>query len=415
MRILIDSSLYDLTGFRHPGGSVIGTHGWDETTRIDATNAFHAFHGRRARAYRMLQSFPSTPVTVEMDGKDSEFNSLRLQLERDGFFRPSRTHVVYRVASNLLIWWVSSLLFSRGAHSLAVALMSVNFVQCGWIQHECGHQSFTGHSKWDALLQTVYLNIMMGGNRRFWNDQHFAHHANTQNIRHDKDLKTHPLVAFDKRAIDERGHTWFTRRQHVLYWCVINPIVWAVWTFVSHPMFAFKKNHLLEYAFTKTCSLVVYWLYFSVMCGVESVVASLALFHLVSLIGTCLLLSTFTVSHTTTGSYESHRGWVSPASGHTVNIHEHWFTNWWMGYLNFQIEHHLFPTMPQFRQGEVGRRYVKPYFKAHSLPYIETSFLNANLDVYRNLHGISKRTSSPPPPSMLPGDRRDKSSVQFTH
>lgn len=23
--------------------------------------------------------------------------------------------------------------------------------------------------------------------------------------------------------------------------------------------------------------------------------------------------------------------------------------NWWMSYLNFQIEHHMFPSMPQFR------------------------------------------------------------------
>ena len=64
-----------------------------------------------------------------------------------------------------------------------------------------------------------------------------------------------------------------------------------------------------------------------------------------------------------------------------------------MGYLNFQIEHHLFPTMPQFRQNKVGRDYVKPFFNKHDLVYNEKSFVEANLDVYKNLKTIAKSHS----------------------
>ena len=103
-----------------------------------------------------------------------------------------------------------------------------------------------------------------------------------------------------------------------------------------------------------------------------------------------ILLATFTVSHTTTEAYTENKGWVRPSSQHTINIADHWFTNWWMGFLNFQIEHHLFPSMPQFRQGEVGRMYVKPYFQENGLPYQETSFWKANMDVFYNLQRISK-------------------------
>lgn len=392
MRIRIGFSIYDVTGFKHPGGSVIASHAWNEKSRIDSTNAFYAFHHGR-RAHRLLQSFPHVAIDdaqmKESINEETDFDSLRLRLQDDGYFRPSKMHVAYRIILNLLLWWISSILFANGANVCAILLMSVNYAQCGWIQHECGHKSFTSHPVWDPLLQTVYLNVMMGGNRRFWNDQHFAHHANTQNIYHDKDLKTHPLVAFDRKAITRKGHTWFTRRQHRLYWWLINPIVWMVWTFVSHPMFAYKKRHLLEYAVTKATSLVLYCVYFAFACGVQGIGKSLLLFHLVSLLGTCLLLATFTVSHTTTGSYEIHKGWVVPASSHTVNIHDHWFINWWMGYLNFQIEHHLFPTMPQFRQNKVGRDYVKPFFTKHSIPYHEKTFWEANLNVYQNLRDIT--------------------------
>jgi fatty acid desaturase len=41
--------------------------------------------------------------------------------------------------------------------------------------------------------------------------------------------------------------------------------------------------------------------------------------------------------------------WVEYALLHTVDVQHSWWCDWWMGYLNYQIEHHLFPTMPDFR------------------------------------------------------------------
>ena len=43
---------------------------------------------------------------------------------------------------------------------------------------------------------------------------------------------------------------------------------------------------------------------------------------------------------------------------HTTNIKPGslGWVNWFMSYLNFQIEHHLFPGMPQFRHPAVSPR-----------------------------------------------------------
>ena len=230
----------------------------------------------------------------------------------------------------------------------------------------------------------------MGGNYRFWNDQHFSHHGNTQDIRHDKDLKTHRLVAFNDKLIEKKGHTWFTKNQHVLYWWLINPLVWFTWAFLSYPIFAFKNGHLLEYTITKALSFSMYHYAFNLV-GMFSYWDTFLLFNIVSLFGTMILLATFTVSHTPTESYDKHKGWVRASSEHTINIPDHWLTNTWMGYLNFQIEHHLFPTMPQFRQNKVGKYYVRPFFEKHNIPYNEVSFWKANYDVYLNLKTISTR------------------------
>ncbi len=387
MKIRIHNKLYDLTNFEHPGGSVIKTHEWNNESKIDATNVFFALHMRSKKAISLLKTLPYTMITDTRNNVEMDFEKLNHQLIKDGFYKPSYYHVCERIVANAGIWGIAGMFLYNKFIITSFILMAINYVQCGWIQHECGHKSFTGNIKIDNFLQMIYLNIFMGGNYRFWNDQHFSHHANTQNINYDKDLKTHPLVAFNEKLLDKKNHNFLTRNQHFLYWTVINPIVWFVWSFISYPMFAYKKNHLIEYISTKSASLSLYSWFFG-LSG-YSIIESIVMFHIVSVLGTMILLATFTVSHTTTEAYTENNGWVIPSSEHTINIYDHWLTNWWMGFLNFQIEHHLFPNMPQFRQNKVGKYYVKSFLKKHKLTYNEKSFIDANKDVYKNLKNIA--------------------------
>ena len=387
MKLRIDNKLYDLSNFDHPGGSIIKTYEWNDESKIDATNVFFSLHMRSKYAMSVLSKLPYSIITNTRNVIESDFTRLNGKLIKGGFYKPSYYHICQRIGTNTGIWVVAGLLLYNNFVIMSFILMSINYVQCGWIQHECGHKSFTGNVNIDNFLQMIYLNIFMGGNYRFWNDQHFAHHANTQNINYDKDLKTYPLVAFNKKLLDKKTHNILTRNQHFLYWPVINPIVWFVWSFLSHPMFAYNKKHLTEYITTKAISLSLYCWFFG-LSGYNRI-ESVAMFHVVSLLGSMILLATFTVSHTTTDAYTENNGWVIPSSNHTINIYDHWLTNWWMGYLNFQIEHHLFPTMPQFRQNKVGKYYVKPFLEKHNLCYNEKTFIQANKDVYTNLKKIA--------------------------
>jgi fatty acid desaturase 2 (delta-6 desaturase) len=63
------------------------------------------------------------------------------------------------------------------------------------------------------------------------------------------------------------------------------------------------------------------------------------------------------------------------------------FVSWWMSYLNFQIEHHLFPSMPQFRQPLVSQR-VKKLFEKHKLVYDQRSYTEAMKVTFQNLHKV---------------------------
>merc|ERR1712086_1206773 len=53
-------------------------------------------------------------------------------------------------------------------------------------------------------------------------------------------------------------------------------------------------------------------------------------------------------SHLPVSGADEYLHWVEYAAGHTINVNGgNWFfdqcVDWWMEYLNYQIEHHLFP------------------------------------------------------------------------
>ena len=83
--------------------------------------------------------------------------------------------------------------------------------------------------------------------------------------------------------------------------------------------------------------------------------------------------------------------WVRFASVYTMNVKPgpFKFITWWMSYLNFQIEHHLFPCMPQYRHPLISKR-VKALFEKHGLKYDQRSYLEALYVTFQNLHKVGK-------------------------
>ena len=87
---------YDITKFKHPGGSVINY--MLANIGADATEAFREFHSRSRTAEAWLRALPKRPATLDVatlyDAKEramlADFARFRLQLEQEGEPRRSR-------------------------------------------------------------------------------------------------------------------------------------------------------------------------------------------------------------------------------------------------------------------------------------------------------------------------------------
>ena len=105
------------------------------------------------------------------------------------------------------------------------------------------------------------------------------------------------------------------------------------------------------------------------------------------------IFTNFSLSHTHLPVTEADEfvHWVEYAAKHTTNISPSPLCNWWMANLNFQVEHHLFPAMPQFQHKHISPR-VRAFFEAHGLVYDVRPYFSCLRQTLANLHAVGHST-----------------------
>ncbi|KAJ3345701.1 hypothetical protein HDU91_007265 [Kappamyces sp. JEL0680] len=71
------------------------------------------------------------------------------------------------------------------------------------------------------------------------------------------------------------------------------------------------------------------------------------------------------------------------------NVSPSLFNNWFTGGLNFQIEHHMFPTVPRHNLPKTAQM-VQGLCKKHGIPYHSTGFLGGMQEIVERLAKVSK-------------------------
>jgi len=399
--VLIEGELYEVSEFKHPGGSIIKQfvgHG-------DATEAFREFHGRSTKAAKMLKALPHQPASSSSlpkerlrNGREAlseDFAALRRDLDAEGFFAPHAGEVAYRLGEIVLMHALGVWLLCNEATSWKVASFCAGVAvlgcvsgRCGWVMHEAGHYSLTGSIRCDRVLQNLLYGVGCGMSAAWWRNQHNKHHATPQKLKHDVDLDTLPLVAFNAAVADKARSPvvklWL-KFQAVLFVPVSCLLVALGWQFFLHPRHSLrtkKYGELLSYALR-------YALIFGVVLRGYSPPAALATYLLYDQLAASYIFTNFALSHThlPVTNPDDYLHWVEYAADHTTNLQPGPLCNWWMANLNFQIEHHLFPSMPQFRHKLIAPR-VKALFHKHGLTYDVRPYFSCLYQTLSNLHAV---------------------------
>jgi fatty acid desaturase len=326
------------------------------------------------------------------------FAELRERITAAGLLKRAYGYYAWRGGLSFVLLSIgvaSVLLLPGGPAGMAVSsvLLAFGSVQVALVGHDAGHLAVFKSARWNWLLGWVCWTVVLGIGFWYWYDRHNRHHANTNNLAADPDLQWAGIVAYSEDVLQTRRTRarWLIRQQALL-----GPL------YTLGLAFAFR---LESWAFAvrrlrgrrRVCEVVLL---------TASLVAWLAP---AGALGWTWLV-TFALGQVLAGLYlalaiaPNHKGMPTWASGEKLsfleqqvlssrNILPHPVADFVFGGLNYQIEHHLFPSMPRVHFGR-ARSVVKPFCLAHGLPYEEMSALASYRLVIAELRRVGRKAAT---------------------
>jgi len=285
-----------------------------------------------------------------------------------------------------------TLIFAVPHWSVSVVLCTLfgaNLAAIGFnIMHEGGHGTFSRY-KWVNKLSAYTLNIM-GGTIYFWKQKHnIDHHTytNIEGMDHDIDIKFMRMHA-------EQPKNSYHRFQHY-YWVLLYGISYIAWTlyqdfekYFSRKMGKNGRTMKLKFRehfifwITKLAYLSIYLLLPVIMLGFLKAMIG---FMIVAVVCGFTLSIVFQLAHVVeetsfpqvqNGKIE--KEWAIHQISSTSNFAtKSRLASWFLGGLNFQVEHHLFPAISHIHYPAINK-YVRETCTEFGISYLEhKTMLNA--------------------------------------
>uniref|UniRef100_A0A452G958 Cytochrome b5 heme-binding domain-containing protein n=1 Tax=Capra hircus TaxID=9925 RepID=A0A452G958_CAPHI len=379
--LVINRKVYDVTGWadRHPGGRQVLKHYAGE----DATDVFRAMHPDPDIVRLYLKPLLIGELAPEEPNQErnknsrlvEDFQELRRTLETLNMFNANLGFFFLHLAQILILEalaWVIVWHFGSGwLITIFISfLLMVAQAQGLFLQHDMGHLSIFKKSKWNLLMQKFVMGHLKGLSSKWWNHRHSLHHVKTNIYPKDPDIDTGPLFVLGDLQPVEYGKNrikFFDYEKQHLIFCLGD--------------LTFKHFFLQDIAWAISF-YIRYFITFGPFCGIFG---TMMLIYLVKFLESPWIAYVTQMSHIPMKiSKEEKRDWFSSQVLATCNAEHSFFNDWFTGHLNFQIEHHLFPTMPRHNYHKVAPL-VKSLCAKHGLPYVNKPMLKAFGDILRAL------------------------------
>ena len=290
---------------------------------------------------------------------------------RPGYYR---ARIALTVALLAVGWTVFALLGPSWWQLAVAAFLAVMFAQLGFLGHDAGHRQVFRPGRHNDLLGLVCANLLIGLSYSWWIDKHNRHHANPNHVGRDPDIVAGGVVFTTAQARARRSSLgrWLARHQAALFFPML--LLEGVALHVA----SIRALHARPVDRTRRVE--------SVLLGAH-VVGYLAAVFLV--LPPAQAVAFIAVQQGLFGVYlgcsfaPAHKGMPILGPGDQLdflrrqvltsrNIRGGRWVDLAMGGLNYQIEHHLFPSMPSptLRRAQP---LVRAFCLRHDLPYQEST------------------------------------------
>ncbi|CAE7564791.1 unnamed protein product [Symbiodinium microadriaticum] len=302
-----------------------------------------------------------------------------------GLFKSNPIYYTYKVVSNLLLLSLAvicALSSSFLVQMTGAIVLGLFWQQCGWLAHDFLHHQVFKNRLYGDLMGIIIGDLFQGFSVAWWKGKHNTHHA-VPNLHEsspsaadgDPDINTMPILAWSLKMA-ESAKSW-------------------VFVFGGVGQSSVKMAELdkknMQYPTLEKIALVCHymalgWILYQMPAG-----NALAYF-LVSQTSCGLFLAlVFGLGHNGMAVYPAdHRPdfWKLQVST-TRNITSTWFVDWFCGGLQYQVDHHLFPSLPRHNLKK-AHELVESFCKSEGVTYHETDMWVGTKEVLMHLSKVSR-------------------------
>jgi fatty acid desaturase len=296
----------------------------------------------------------------------------------------------------------TSLWVGRSWWQIAMAAyFGVVFGQLGFLGHDAGHQQIFRSRRWNDRVGLLLSNLGVGLSYGWWVDKHNRHHRHPNAVGRDPDVARNVLAWTEEQANQQRGLLRVVASHQAAFFFplllleALNLHVGSARTLLRKP-----REHVRELTLLSLHvggGLAVVLLVLPPLQALVFVVVQQSVFGL-------YLGCSFAPNHkgmpilddATSGDF--FRRQVLTAR----NITGGRVLTAAFGGLNYQIEHHLFPSMPS-RNLRSCRPIVKDFCAARGVDYCEKHLFGSYVQALRYLRSVRPRGAHSAVPDMATG------------
>mmetsp|Transcript_27070 Transcript_27070/g.38106 ORF Transcript_27070/g.38106 Transcript_27070/m.38106 type:complete len:507 (-) Transcript_27070:406-1926(-) len=378
--VRIHGDWYDLSGWRkaHPAGE----HWIDWYDGRDATEVMDGFHSEKAR--NMYQRLPkSKPETAQMLEATAEpdsqtqinFRALREELEKEGWWERDYIH-----EAKLIGLWASLVVgasvTAESVPPVATILLGLSMTAAGWLGHDYIH----GVDQFSSKMRN-FAAVAAGLAPTWWSDKHNKHHALTNEMGVDEDIATDPFLY--TWVPDPKEDSPLRKIQH-LYFFLPFSALFALWRVDSVSVTVNAVEEKRPDAKSELFSLMAHYAVLFTIFPPTVWVPAVFLSGLLSAI-------IVTPTHQNEEMFEDYQSdFVTAQFQSTRNaVTTNPFSEWIWGGMQYQLEHHLFPSMPRMRYPALREKLIA-FAEENNIPggYRETGefqIIKENWELYKRV------------------------------
>jgi len=321
----------------------------------------------------------------------TDYRDLKRRVQEAGLLQPRPAYYVFKsvvaIATVALAAWIAVVATSAIVILATAAFLGFASTQIALLGHDVGHKQGYRGKRLHLFGRYFWGSLMLGISHSWWNDKHNQHHATPNHVDKDPDIQF-PFIAFAESQIRQRNRIFLPIiKFQAFIFAFLFPLQAVNMRVTSARYLASGQA---RHAGLQAAGMVAHFVAYALL--------------LTQLPSVPLAIGFVLVHQGVFGLYNSsvfasnHKGMPVIDDNHRMdffreqvitsrNVTGPVFVDFWYGGLNYQIEHHLFPTMPRNNLRRV-KPIVEEFCRERGVPYHEANLFASYVEGFSYLHRV---------------------------